>query len=55
MGEFAPQHLSNTAWAFATVCHLDETLFAALAKEAKQRRGQLFSQELANIAWAFAT
>ena len=30
-------------------------LFAAIAKEAKQRLDQFNAQALANIAWAFAT
>merc|ERR1712224_430242 len=46
---------SPTPWAFATAGQLDELLFAALAKQAKQRLGEFNAQELANTAWAFAT
>ena len=31
VSEFKHQELANTAWAFATVSHRDEKLFAALA------------------------
>ena len=37
--QFNVQNLANTAWAFATVGQLDAALFAALAKEGKQRLG----------------
>ena len=49
------QELANTAWAFATVKLLDETMFAALAREVERRVSQFNAQELANTAWAFAT
>ena len=32
----------------------DDTLFAVLARQAKQRLGEFNAQELANTAWAFA-
>ncbi len=46
--------MAHTAWAFATVGQADELLFAALAKQAKQRLGKFNAQGLANTAWAFA-
>ena len=35
VGDFNPQSLANTAWAFATLGQLDTQLFTALAREAK--------------------
>ena len=52
--EFAPQNLSNMAWAYATAMHASPSLFAALAAEAAERVEELNSQDLANMAWAFA-
>lgn len=52
--EFAPQNLSNMAWAYATAMHASLKLFAALAAEASDRLDELNSQDLANMAWAFA-
>ena len=54
MGDFNPQDLANTAWAFATVSHKDEGLFTALAAAAERHMGDFNLQELANTAWAFA-
>ena len=39
MGDFKPQELANTAWAFATLGQADARLFAALATEAERRVG----------------
>ena len=55
MGDFNPQALANTAWAFATMSHKDERLFTALAAAAERRMGDFNPQQLANTAWAFAT
>merc|ERR1712224_998624 len=55
MRDFNSQNLANTAWAFATLGHKDEWLFAALAAAAERRLRDFNSQELANTAWAFAT
>ena len=55
MRDFNSQGLANTAWAFATVDHKEERLFAALAAAAEWRMKDFNLQELANIAWAFAT
>jgi len=37
LGDFNPQHLSNTAWAFATVGHASSELFSAISAEAERR------------------
>jgi len=55
LSEFAPQNLSNTAWAFATAGHAAPALFDAIGREAAGRVRELKPQELANTAWAFAT
>ena len=39
MGNFKPQELANTAWAFATVGQADAQLFTALAREGQRRAG----------------
>ena len=52
VGDFNPQALVNTAWAFATMGQLVVSLFAALARAAERRMGDFNAQELANIAWA---
>ena len=39
VGNFKPQKLANTAWAFATLGQPDARLFTALAKEAERRAG----------------
>ena len=53
--ESRPQHLTNTAWAFATVGQKDKLLFTALAMAVQRRMEDLIPQELASTAWAFAT
>ena len=53
MGDFQPQELAITAWAFATVRHLDAWLFVALARVAEQHLGGFNTQGLGNTAWAF--
>jgi len=55
LGEFKPQELANTAWAFATTDWLDELQFAAVVRATKQRFGEFNMQELATTSWAFAT
>ena len=50
LSEFNPQELANTAWAFATVNHRDEKLFAALASAAERQLSDFNVQELANTA-----
>ena len=55
MGDFNPQDLANTAWAFATAGQKDASLFAALATAAQRHMGAFNPQALANTAWAFAT
>ena len=39
VGNFNPQNLANTAWAFATLGQPDSQLFSALAREAERRVG----------------
>ena len=50
MGHFNPQHLANTAWAFAMVGQKDALLFTALAKAAERRMGHVNPRDLANTA-----
>ena len=50
LGEFNPQELANTAWAFAKLRHLHEKLATALARAAERRVGELNLQDLANTA-----
>ena len=51
-----PQHLSNTAWSFATAGHEAPELFDAISAEAVRRRlGGFNEQALSITAWAFAT
>ena len=55
MGDFSPQDLSNTAWAFATAGHLSTELLNAISAEVVRRGlGDFKPQELSNTAWAFA-
>ncbi|KAJ1618394.1 hypothetical protein T492DRAFT_636534 [Pavlovales sp. CCMP2436] len=55
LGEFKPQNLANTAWAFAKLGVPAPQLFDAIARESEQRIGSFNEQNLANTAWAFAT
>ena len=56
LNDFNPQHLSNTAWAFAKAGHASQELFKAISAEVARRRLADFNpQHLANTAWAFAT
>ena len=55
LGDFNPQVLANTAWAFATLGQADAQLFTALAREAERHLGDFSPQELANTARAFVT
>merc|ERR1712166_198005 len=55
LGEFNPQALSNTAWAFATANHEAPALFDALTKETVPRLGEFIPQDFSNTAWAYAT
>ena len=48
VGNFNPQDLANTAWAFATLGQLDAQLFTALAREAERHAGNFNPQDLAN-------
>ena len=50
MGDFNPQGLANTAWAFATASQSDALLFAMLAREAEWRIDDFNAQELSNTA-----
>ena len=54
LGNFNPQDLYNTAWAFAAADYVHEQLFTELANAAKQRLGNFNPQDLANTASAFA-
>ena len=48
VGDFKPQALANTAWAFATVGQLDAHLFTALARAAERHMGNFKPHNLAN-------
>ena len=55
LGDFNPQELSNTAWAFASVGHDSPKLFKAISAEVVRRGlGEFSPQALSNTAWAFA-
>ena len=55
LSQFHLQNNANTAWAFATVNHRYEKLFATLARAAERQLSEFNSQNGANTAWAFAT
>ncbi len=55
MSEFDAQGLANTAWAFATVNQLGQTLFMASAPEVQRRVSEFNAQELMNTVLALAT
>ena len=56
LGDFNPQGLSNTAWAFASAGHASTELFNAISAEVVRRGlGDFKEQHLSNTAWAFAT
>jgi RAP domain len=63
LDEFAPQGLSNVAWAIATLnCQRplpplssSSSLLNAIAQTAQVRMDQFNPQELSNLIWAFAT
>lgn len=50
----AAQHLSNLAWAYATLEFADEKVFKKVAAESILKINEFDPQGLANIAWAFA-
>ena len=55
LGDFKPQELSNTAWAFAKSGRASPSVFAAISAEVAGRSlGGFNPQDLANTAWAFA-
>ena len=55
LGRFNEQDLSNTAWAFAIVCHASPELLDAISAEALRRGlGDFNGKDLSNMAWAFA-
>ena len=54
LGEFKPQEVASTAWAFATVNYRDEKLFAALATAAERRLGDYNPSFIQIALWAFS-
>ncbi|CAE8662450.1 unnamed protein product [Polarella glacialis] len=54
IGEFSPQGLSITAWAFATVSRSDPKLFHVIAAASLTRVRAFSEQNIANMAWAYA-
>eukprot|EP00747_Dinoflagellata_sp_TGD_P111195 gnl/TRDRNA2_/TRDRNA2_171166_c6_seq1.p1 gnl/TRDRNA2_/TRDRNA2_171166_c6~~gnl/TRDRNA2_/TRDRNA2_171166_c6_seq1.p1 ORF type:complete len:230 (+),score=47.62 gnl/TRDRNA2_/TRDRNA2_171166_c6_seq1:292-981(+) len=55
MHDFNAQGLATLAWAFATLGHSDEKLFAAFARAAELQMHEFNAKSLASTAWAFAT
>jgi hypothetical protein len=55
--EFAPQGISNTVWAFATVAKRHDALFKAVGDQvvARDHLRDFNPQHLSNIVWAYAT
>jgi len=53
--EFHAQHISNLAWACATIGILDRPLLAALSSRAISIITSFNPQDLGNTAWAFAS
>lgn len=55
-GDFGPQALANTAWAFAHLAQAQRApLYAVLAAVAVAKLGSFKPRECANMLWAFAT
>jgi hypothetical protein len=52
--QMEPQHLTNTAWAMATLGHKDAAFMGALVQAATPRLPFFSAQSLANMAWALA-
>ncbi len=50
VGDFKPQELANTSWAFATAVHASPALFDALAAAAVSKVGDFMPQELDNTS-----
>jgi len=53
-GEFTPQGLANTAWAFAVLRYADTRLGDAVAASSLQRLSHFDLRALANLSWAFS-
>jgi len=55
-GDFNPQAIANTLWAFATLgLQPSEELMAGMMKQAVAVHGDFKPQAIANTLWAFAT
>lgn len=52
--EFSTQGLTNLAWSFAKLGHLDEALFQAISKAAIEWVADFNPQDVSNCAYAFA-
>ena len=50
MGDFNPQELANTAWAFATAGEPNALQYTTLARSTERRMADFNAQELANTA-----
>jgi len=53
--EFAPQNLSISVWAMATVDYRDDGMLKAISKEVREKLDDFEAQEVSNTTWAFAT
>ena len=55
-GDFNPQNIANTLWAFATLGKQpDDRLVVGLTARAVEMQGDFNPQEIANTLWAFST
>jgi len=52
--KFNPQHLANTAWAYAKLTKRDARLFEAIAQAAEPILDNFKPQEISNMTYAFA-
>ena len=55
LGDFHPQDLANTLWAFAKSMQSEAPLFTALARSSHWCVGEFKPQEVGNTVWAFVT
>mmetsp|Transcript_93473 Transcript_93473/g.250406 ORF Transcript_93473/g.250406 Transcript_93473/m.250406 type:complete len:734 (-) Transcript_93473:65-2266(-) len=51
----SPQHLVNTAWAFAKAGLVDDVLFSHIAEKLEVRTREMEPQHACNVLWAFVS
>jgi len=54
MASWAPQHLANTVWSFATLGLADAPILTSIASASRRTIGEFGPQGLANTVWAYA-